>query len=83
MQAFPEKKPDEGFVPVNVTIKFENQDELDVFGALFNVGYVVEAVERRAPTFKAAAIRRAVQNVGGDTSRLHDALRDTLLGVHH
>lgn len=76
MKAFPESPTEVGFTPVNVTIKFETQEELDAFGSLFNVTAVVRPLERVAPTFKQHLIRNAVENVGGNYNRFHDDILD-------
>jgi len=62
------------FQPVSITITFENQEELDTFGSLFNCNCLASAVEK---SFNTEDIYNAVRNAGGDigqTSRLSNLI---------
>jgi hypothetical protein len=64
------------FEPVRITFEFDTQDELDTFGALFNVTYVTQAV---GDVLDHEMIRKEIALAGGNNQRLHDDLRQRIV----
>jgi hypothetical protein len=69
-------KREDSFKPVGITLTFETQDELDSFGALFNCASVCQALGKALEERHGydSVIRRAVEEAGGDTCRLHNTM---------
>lgn len=69
-------EPIKQFRPVSIEITFETQDELDAFGAVFNCLPITDAASPKG--VKDSAIRKAVEDAGGDCLRLHSYVSDRL-----
>lgn len=57
------------FNPVDLTIIFESQAELDAFGSLFNTSRIACILERILPGYRSDLIYRQLQCLGADISK--------------